>query len=82
MKSVKSLLFKYFITWIFLSIIYFFLSEKITKWIAPGFDNVELWTIVVIAGLSLLFLMILISFFVALIRLKKREVLERKTEII
>ena len=82
MKTVKSLLFKYLITWIFLSIIYFLLSEKITKWIAPGFDNVELWIIVVIAGLSLIFLITLICFLVAMVKLKKRKTLSGNIEII
>jgi hypothetical protein len=76
MKTLKSILIKYLISWIFLSVIYFFLSEKIARLIAPGFDNVELWIVVVIAGLSAIFLIMLISFFIAFMKFKKQRQLK------
>jgi hypothetical protein len=70
MKTTTSLLLKYFLIWVVLTLCYFFLSEKITKLIAPGFDSVEIWLLVVAIGLGLIFILTLTAFLKAL---KKRK---------
>ena len=71
MRSITLLALRYFVIWIILSIGYFFSSETITKWIAPGYDNVQLWLSVVAVGLILIFVPLTISFFIRLRRHKK-----------
>jgi beta-lactamase regulating signal transducer with metallopeptidase domain len=57
---IKQVLF-YFLLWLILSISWCFISEKVTKQIFPGFDAVELWLMVLISGLAILFLIFTIA---------------------
>lgn len=74
MKTIKSILFRYLIVWIVFSATYFFLSEQITKLIAPGYHDVSIWIIVVSVGLSVIFLIVLISLLATLIKFKRRVI--------
>lgn len=71
MKKISVYIVKHLIIWLGLSTLFFFFSEKITKWIAPGFDNVKLWLIVVMSGLALILLITAICFIAGLRKLKK-----------
>jgi hypothetical protein len=70
MKTTKWFVLKYFLIWIILSGCYFLLSEKITKLITPGYDSVEIWLLVVIIGLGLIFIIALIAFLIAFTKRK------------
>jgi hypothetical protein len=70
MKNTTWFVLKYFLIWIILSACYFFLSEKITKLITPGFDSVELWLLVVAIGLGLIFIITVIAFLIAFTKRK------------
>jgi hypothetical protein len=72
MKNTTWFVLKYFLIWIVLSVCYFFLSEKITKLIAPGFDSVELWLLVVAIGSGFIFILTLLVFSIGLIKRKRR----------
>ena len=70
MKTTTWFVLKYFLLWIVLSGSYFFLSEKITKLIIPGYDSVEIWLLVVTIGLGLIFIITLIAFLIAFTKRK------------
>ena len=70
MKNTTWFVLKYLLIWIVLSVCYFFLSEKITKLIAPGFDSVEIWLLVVAIGLGLIFIITVIAFLIAFTKRK------------
>jgi hypothetical protein len=59
--------------WIVLSVLFFFASEFITVQLFEGFHSVELWLLVLGAGLILIFLAITFSLVVKLIRLRKKR---------
>lgn len=71
MRSTILFALKYVVIWLILSVCYFFSSETITKWIAPGYDNVQIWLTVVAIGLLLIFIFLTISFLIGLRRRKK-----------
>ena len=61
----------YLFIWLVLSAVYFYFSESITKKMFPGYDNVELWLIVLISGLIIISVAILFSLSVKLRKRKK-----------
>lgn len=63
---------KYLLFWLILSTIYFFLSEKITKWLFKGYHDVGLWLFVVAIGISIIFL-VLLTFFIIELRRKRKS---------
>lgn len=71
MNPIKKLLFKHLFTWLGLSLIYFHYSETITKKLFPGIDDVSLWLMVTMVGLTLILIAVLISFLIKMIRVKK-----------
>lgn len=73
MKKYTILILKYFLSWITLSVIYFFLSEEITKIIAPNYHNVESWIMVLSSGIILITIITLILLTFNLLKLKKNQ---------
>lgn len=62
MKPTQRIILTHLLTWIILSVIYFFSAEILTKKLFPGYDNVELWLLVTATGLILIFAAVAISF--------------------
>lgn len=73
MKKSTILILKYFFSWIILCVIYFFLSEEITKLIAPGFHDIGIWIIIVSSGIVLITIVTIILFIFNLLKLKKNQ---------
>jgi small-conductance mechanosensitive channel len=71
MKSSTLFFLKYLAVWVILSVLYFVASETITKWIAPGYHNIQIWLSVVLIGLLLIVILLSILFFVGLRKRKK-----------
>lgn len=76
----SSIIIKYTLLWLIISAGYFFVSESITKWLAPGFDDVFLWMKVVLTGWMIIFLLMLVILIIKLIRNKKNDNPGRLTE--
>lgn len=58
--------------WVVFSFLYFFLSESLTAWMLPEIHDVIIWLKILISGLILIFLAIVISLTIILIKRKKR----------
>ena len=59
---MKRVLIYHIIAWICASSVWVLFSEALTKFIAPGYDSVELWLRVNAVGIIFLFGITLISF--------------------
>src|SRR5262245_56044744 len=64
----KGIIFIHFITWLLLSVAYFFMSEMIVVWIAPGSHDVSLWLITLFAGQVILTILTVLSLIICLKR--------------
>jgi hypothetical protein len=76
----SSIIIKYAFIWLLISACYFFVSEQLIKWLAPGFDNVVIWMKVLLAGWIIVFLFMLVLLVIKLIRYKKIDKPSRFTE--
>jgi|GEM_PF-3172640 len=76
----SSIIIKYTLIWLIISAGYFFVSEQITKWLAPGFDDAVIWMKVVLTGWVIIFLIMLVILIVKLIRNIKNDNPSRFTE--
>lgn len=64
MKKISSIKAIHFFIWLLSSMGYFFASELITKLLFPGFDNVQLWLVVLVIGLFVILILTIISFYI------------------
>lgn len=73
MKKPGIIVLKHFGLWLLFSALYIFSSEKLTKLIFSGMEyDVEQWLLVVSVGLVLIFLIMVVSLIIKLIRNRKR----------
>jgi hypothetical protein len=70
---MKKIILRHLIIWLLLSVLFFFLSEPITKWILPEVHDVTIWLKVLASGLVLIFCALLISVIVAVVKRKKTQ---------
>jgi len=60
------------LTWLILSVAYFFLSEPLVKLLFPGFHDVGIWLITVFSGLGIIFLIMLVALILNMARRRER----------
>lgn len=65
MRKISSIKAIHFSIWLLSSMGYFFASELITKFLFSGFDNVQLWLVVLVIGLFLILILTIISFYIS-----------------
>jgi beta-lactamase regulating signal transducer with metallopeptidase domain len=71
MNSTLKTISLYLIIWLILSAGYFYFSEALTKKMFPAYENVELWLIVLISGLAIIFVTVFLALSINLKRKKK-----------
>jgi hypothetical protein len=68
----KKIILIHVITWILLSVVYFFLAEQIAEWLFPGIHGVEIWLNIVKIGLIAIFFGVGTSLVINLMKTTKR----------
>jgi hypothetical protein len=68
---MKKVILRHLIIWLLLSIIFYLLSEPITKLLLPGVHDVTIWLAVLAVGLILIFCVLTISLITTLVKSKK-----------
>jgi uncharacterized membrane protein YgaE (UPF0421/DUF939 family) len=61
------------IIWVTLSLTFFMISESLTNLILPEIHGVELWLTILLTGLILIFVGVMISLMMKLIKMAKKQ---------
>jgi hypothetical protein len=69
---MRKLLFKHFFIWLILSLVYFFVTEPLIKFLMPEFHDVAIWIFCEIMGLALILLIMTTVLIINIVRFKRR----------